>query len=229
MFEEVSFIDLTHIVTAEMPTWSGSCGFCHHIKRDYDTGLRVLKYEMHASAGTHMDAPSHFFKEGRNIADFTLDELIVPCCVIDLSKKRTEDLLIEVKDLKNYEEEYGKISEKSCVIGFTGWQDFWKFPQKYRNVKEDGEMHFPRFSKESAEFLLERGVSGIGIDTLSPDASDKENPVHHLILGAGKYIIENLCHLEKLPKKGSYIFTLPMNIGVGTEACIRCIGAIKKA
>jgi kynurenine formamidase len=228
MFRNVKFVDLTHTVSEEMPTWSGSCGFQHEIKKDYDGGLRVLKYTMHAAAGTHIDAPSHFYKEGKNIADFTLDELIVPCCVIDVAKKRKADLVIECSDLKLYEESYGKIPKGSCVIGFTGWQDFWKEPNKYRQLGHDGRLCFPTFSQESAEFLLDRDVVGIGIDTFSPDPADTGYPVHHLLLGAGKYILENLCQLHLLPKKGGYLFALPMKIGIGTEACVRCIAAISK-
>jgi len=223
----MEFVDLTHTVSSEMPTWSGACGFCHEIKRDYDSGIRVLKYAMHAAAGTHMDAPSHFYKEGRHIADFSLKELIVPCSVIDVSHRRSEHLCIEPADLVAYEKKYGQIPANSCVIGYTGWQAFWQQPDKYRNVKVDGKMYFPRFSQQSAEFLLERNVAGIGIDTLSPDASDEKNPVHHLLLGAGKYIVENLCNLHLLPKKGSYVFVLPIKIGIGSEACVRCIGAIE--
>lgn len=226
MFEGIQFIDLTHTVCEKMPTWSGSCGFRHEIKRDYDAGLRVLKYEMHASAGTHMDAPSHFYREGKNVGDFSLEELIVPCCVIDLSHRREENLSIKPSDLISYEKEYGKIPQNSCVIGFTGWQDFWQQPDRYRNVKQDGVMRFPTFSKEAAEFLLERKVAGIGIDTLSPDTADGDHPVHHLLLGEGKYIVENLCELHRLPKKGAHLFVLPIKIGIGSEACVRCIGAM---
>ena len=228
MFEGIAFVDLTHRVTTEMPTWSGACGFCHEVKRDYDQGIRILKYTMHASAGTHMDAPSHFYKEGKNIAEIPLEQLIVPCCVIDVSAKRGEALLIHASDVKDYEREHGKIPKGSFVIGFTGWQEFWSSPEKYRNVKEDKKMHFPGFSKESAELLLEREVVGIGIDTLSPDVCNPDNPVHHLMLGEGKYIVENLCQLDQLPKKGGYVFVLPIKIGIGTEACVRCIGAVKK-
>jgi len=225
MFQEMTFVDLTHTVSEKIPTWSGSCGFSHEIKKDYDEGLRVLKYTMHAGAGTHMDAPSHFYPKGRNIADIPLKELIVPCCVIDLSHKRHGELILEPSDIKEYEKSYGKIAKNSFVIGFTGWQEFWKNPQKYRNLNAAGKMCFPKFSKESAELLLERDVVGIGIDTLSPDGDVEDHPVHHLILGEGKYIVENLCGLQALPKKGAYIFVLPMKIAVGTEACARCIGA----
>lgn len=228
MFSEVIFVDLTHTVSSHMPTWSGACGFRHEIKRDYDSGIRVLKYAMHAAAGTHMDAPSHFYQEGRNIGDFSLQELIVPCSVIDVSHKRHEDLVIQPADILAYEKIFGKILKNSCVIGFTGWQEFWKLPDKYRNVKADGTMHFPTFSKETAELLLERRVAGIGIDTLSPDGDREQHPVHQLILGEGKYIVENLCELHHLPKKGAYLFVLPIKIDIGTEACVRCIGAVKQ-
>lgn len=229
MLDKFCFVDLTHTITCDMPTWSGSCGFKHEVKKDYDEGVRVLKYTMHAAAGTHMDAPSHFFEEGKSIADIELEKLIVPCSIIDLSFKCHEDLWIEPEDIIAFEKKYGKILPNSFVIGFTGWQKFWHDPAKYRNLQSDGKMHFPGFSKASAEFLLERDIAGLGIDTLSPDGSDNEIfPVHHLVLGEGKYIVENLAHLEKMPKYGGYVLVLPIKIGIGTEACVRCIGAFSK-
>lgn len=48
-------------------------------------------------------------------------------------------------------------------------------------------MHFPGFSHAAAQLLVaERGVAGIGIDTLSTDVgTTKTFPVHHCVLGAG--------------------------------------------
>lgn len=228
MFDDIDFIDLTHTITESMPTWSGGCGFNYDVKRDYDSGIRILKYHMHAAAGTHMDAPSHFFREGKNIADISLNELIVPCVVLDVSDKRDENLWIEPSDIAKFEKEYGKIQKGSFVIGYTGWQDFWYSPEKYRNQKSDGNLYFPGFSKESAKMLLEREIMGIGIDTLSPDGSNPAHPVHHALLGEGKYIVENMMNLHLVPKIGAYIFILPSKIGIGAEASVRCIVATKK-
>ena len=68
---------------------------------------------------------------------------------------------------------------------------------------------------------------GIGIDTLSPDGSHMGFPVHKIILGAGLYILENLCRLDKLPAIGAKIMALPMKIKNGSEAPARVIAKVR--
>ena len=52
--------------------------------------------------------------------------------------------------------------------------------------------------------LVQRGVAGIGIDTLSLDpGNDLSFPVHRVILGAGKFQVENLNNLDVLPAVGA--------------------------
>jgi len=89
-------------------------------------------------------------------------------------------------------------------------------------------MHFPGFSKESAEFLAkEREISGIGIDTLSLDPGNStEFPVHKVMLGASKFQIENLANLEQLPERGAVIFALPINVRDGTQAEARVVALV---
>ena len=48
-------------------------------------------------------------------------------------------------------------------------------------------------------------IGSLGIDTLALDCYD-DFPFHHIILGAGKIIIENIGQeLEKLPPVGAYM------------------------
>ena len=68
--------------------------------------------------------------------------------------------------------------------------------------------------------------AGIGIDTLSPDVPTSGFPVHKIILGADKYIVENIVGLEKMPATHAYVLTLPIK-GLGlTEAPVRMVGLI---
>jgi kynurenine formamidase len=225
-------IDLTHALNSSVPTWTGSCGFSHEVKMDYDKGVRVLTYKCHAGVGTHMDAPSHFIPEGKTIADIALDQLIVPACVIDLSSKREPDLFVMPEDILIYEERWGQITANSLVFAYTGWEEYWGNQDRYRNIDSRGKMHFPGFHVSSVELLLKRGVAGIGIDTLSPDGSNNqpENhfPVHLAMLGAGKYIIENVANLSKIPAKGAFAIALPIKVTVGAEAAMRLIALINK-
>lgn len=219
-------VDLTHPLTPYAPTWNGSCGFCLEIKKDYDKMFRVQQIKMHAGVGTHMDAPSHRFEDAPSISEIPIDQLIAPACVIDVSAKASEDFEISVEDLKIYESTYGRIKERSLVIGYTGWDRFWSEPDRYRNIDKDGQMHFPAFSADAAELLLERKIVGLAIDTLSPDCLDQTYPVHRLILGAGKYIIENITNCKQMPPKGGYVIALPISAADATEAPVRCVGIV---
>ncbi len=226
MLEPFKIIDLTHPLSSEVPTWNGSCDFCSEIKQDYDKMFRIQQIKMHAGIGTHMDAPSHCIQGGHSIADIPLEQLIVPACVIDVSIKADADYEISFEDIENYERTYGIIPKGSLVIGYTGWSRFWTNPDAYRNIDANGQMHFPAFSSKAAELLLKKDIVGLAIDTLSPDCLDQSFSVHRLILGAGKYIIENIADCSKLPPKGSYVMALPLKVKDGTESPIRIIGLI---
>ena len=79
-----------------------------------------------------------------------------------------------------------------------------------------------------ALLLLERGIVGIGVDTLSPDTPESGYPVHKVLLGSGKYIIENIANSESLPIQGGFIMGLPLPIVNGTEAPLRLIALLPK-
>ncbi len=153
----MKIIDLTHLLNGDIPTWNGTCGFHSEIKMDYPKGCRVQQYKMHAGVGTHMDAPSHFYKDGKHIADMPLEQLIVPGHVIDVAKRRAPDLLISPADLKAYEEKHGKIEKNSLVIGYTGWGAFWNDTPRYRNADATAKCIFPDLVKRQRSFFW-RGI-----------------------------------------------------------------------
>lgn len=229
MLEHFKIVDLTQVVSAGMPTWTGSCGFCLDLKKDYDQMFRVYRIKMHASAGTHMDAPSHRIEGGACIAEIPVEQLVVPICKVNVSDDADADYEISVQDIEEYEREHGLIPANALVIGFTGWCRFWNEPDAYRNVDAKGQMHFPAFSVGAAELLLERNIAGIAIDTLSPDCLDLDFTVHKLILGAGKYIIENVADCSELPERGSYAIALPLRAEDCTESPIRFIALIPRS
>jgi kynurenine formamidase len=70
--------------------------------------------------------------------------------------------------------------------------------------------------------LIERGVSGLGCDTLSADygASD-DFSVHHLALGAGLYHLENLSDLSAVPEAGAFLMVAPIKLEGGSGGPVR--------
>jgi kynurenine formamidase len=221
-----SLVDLTHSLTPGAASWNGSCGFEQEIKRDYNNTeggvkLRVQQLKMHAGIGTHMDAPSHFVPGGLSIADIPLDELAAPCVVLDVSSRSHPTYSLSVEDIRTFERDFGKISEQSFIIVYTGWDRFWNSPAEYRN-----NLVFPSISGEAAEYLLEKKIVCLGIYTLSPDRPDSGFPVHHSVLGAGKYIVENVANAKKLTPTGTYSLAFPIKSEEGTEAPMRLMAMI---
>lgn len=219
-----SLIDLTHTLTSYIPTWDENCGFNHTVKLDYvgcktPTKFRTHTLQMETGIGTHMDAPAHCIPNGLSISDLPLEGLVAPCVTIDVSSKSHEYYKITIQDIENFEQIHGIIPECAFVIFYTGWERFWNTPEKYRN-----NYRFPSISLDAATFLLDRRISGIGIDTLSPDLPQDGFPVHHLVLNAGKYIVENITNIQKMPNVGAFSLALPIKISGGTEAPIRLIG-----
>jgi len=222
----MSFIDLTHILTPSIPHWNIGCGFQHKTISDYDnckgdTIFRVQKLEMVSGIGTHMDAPAHCINGGTDIANIPLNQLIAPCVMIDVSAKAHENYRITSDDILEFELTHGTINKNSFIVIRTGWDKHWTNPKKYRN-----NLIFPTVSTQAAELLLERNIVGIGVDTLSPDNETDGFSVHRLVLGAGKYIIENIANAADIPPIGAYTLALPLKIKDGTESPIRLIAAI---
>jgi kynurenine formamidase len=83
-------------------------------------------------------------------------------------------------------------------------------------------MHFPGFSVEAAKLLISRKVSGIGCDTMSADYGASEDfAVHHLVLGAGLYHLENLADLREVPEAGAYLVVAPIKLEGGSGGAVR--------
>lgn len=226
--ENLEFIDLTHTLSPEIPSWNLSCGYQQVISLDYNecsTPVKFRTFQMNTPAGigTHMDAPAHCIANAITIDQLPLQQLIRPCVVIDVSKKADEKYRSSVDDIVEFEKQYGRISENSFVIIYTGWDKYWGMPAQYRN-----DLKFPCVGADAAELLLQRSVVGLGIDTLSPDRADEGFPVHQLFLGAGKFIIENIANAGSLPPIGTHIIALPLKLKNGTESPIRLIGVKKR-
>lgn len=225
LFENFTFIDLSHPLSSTSPTWDNSLGF------DLKIGVENDIILINTSTGTHIDAPSHFLEEKITVDTLPLQQLLVPACVIDVSNKATANYAISLQDVQQYEANNGPIIENSIIVGYTGWSRYWSDAKAYRNVNADGEMQFPVFSIQAIEYLLQKKISGIGIDTFSPEPIRQSNssyPIHKMLFREKKYIIENIANGDLLPPKGAYIIALPLKVLNGGEAPSRVIGLIPK-
>jgi kynurenine formamidase len=90
-------------------------------------------------------------------------------------------------------------------------------------------MHFPGFSTETAEYLIvERQAKGIGIDTLSIDYGlSRDFAVHHVVNKHGRYGLENVAELDRLPVRGFYVVVAPIKLESGSGGPTRIFAVLQ--
>jgi kynurenine formamidase len=103
--------------------------------------------------------------------------------------------------------EHGPIPPRACVAMLSGWGEH-AASDRFRNADGEGVMHFPGFHLEAAEMLLEEtDAVGIAVDTLSLDNGPSADfGVHFAWLGANRWGLECVAHLDRLPPVGATLF-----------------------
>jgi len=100
----------------------------------------------------------------------------------------------------------------------------------YRNADAQGAMHFPGFSLDAVKFLVEqRGIYGLGIDTLSVDVGmSSDYPIHQYTSKHGVYHLENSTNLDQVPPKGATVVVGAANLEGGSGGPVRILALVPK-
>jgi kynurenine formamidase len=214
-------VDLTHTFRAGFPVYANSNPTRKTFSNVANDGYYSQEWTFLEHTGTHLDAPGHFIHGGRLVPQITLEELMVPVVVVDISARAaTEpDALVTPEDLLRFERRHGRIPRRAAVVMYSGWEARIKDQAAYRNIGADGKHHFPGFGKDAVEWLLEqRAITALGVDTLSLDNGPSQTfDVHRLLLGTDRYGLENLANLKNIPPRGAVIFVgvVPWEEGSG--------------
>ncbi len=83
-------------------------------------------------------------------------------------------------------------------------------------------MHFPGFSLAAAAVLAEaRGARALAVDTLSLDpGASPDLPVHRLWLPSGRYGLECVANLDRVPARGATLVVgAPKVVGATGGPC----------
>lgn len=201
-------IDLTHTLTPEFPTFFGVPGISvekkYSLKKD---GANVNWWHVVEHAGTHIDAPLHFSDTGATLAQIAPEQLVVPLAVVDVSAKAAgnRDYEMSKQDLTDWESRHGRLPDNCCVAMHSGWARHVADPAKFTSKDAAGVMHFPGIHPDAAEWLMkERRVAGLAVDTLSLDhGPSKDFKTHAAWLPSGRWGIENIADLDKVPASGA--------------------------
>ena len=183
-------------------------------------GRETRKVVLGTHIGTHADAPRHFIPNGQTIDEIPLDVLIGPATVVDFTGCQPLQP-IDIADLE--QKLHGKIPAR--LILRTGWSEY------FGNLKFYNE--YPFLSENAAQWLVEKGVRLIAMDTPSPDnpahsrGTPKDSPNHKVLLGAEVVLVEYLANLKSLTAPEVELIVLPLKLKGCDGSPARCV-AIEK-
>ena len=181
MGRDVKIIDISLMLQGGLVTYPKDVPFARRIQRDQEEGdsSTVSVLETSAHAGTHIDAPRHFFSEMAGVDGIPLEYLYGPCFVADcrgsaaVTREQLEAAVpAGVKRLL-------LKTDNSAALAADPTGPFNK--------------EFVYVDRSAAEFCLERGMVLVGIDYLSIDQSgNAEKPAHNLLLPRHVVILEGI-------------------------------------
>ena len=230
---ELEVIDLTHALSSTTPYWPSAAGnpFNHDTIRAHPDGSpSMAAYATPEHHGTHLDAPVHSREGQPSVDQLTPDDLFGPAAVIDISAQAEADpdYSVTVADVEAWELEHGRIPSGAIVLLYTGWAEKYTDQVAYANVDDEGRLHFPGFSAEVGELLVNgREIRGVGIDNLSIDPGAARGfSAHGIVNGAGKFHLENVANLGQVPAVGAYLIVAPIKIEGGSGGQVRIFAVL---
>ena len=218
LLERLRQVDLAQTISKDGALWNGTQAAEVEVEQ-LDIQHRIpgaeicfTRLSIVSHNGTHVDAARHFFPEGRTIDEYDLDRFVLPAVAIDARREGMVELTAA-----ELAEAGPEIRAGDAVLIYFGYAE--------RFGSSDYGIH-PHLSTDAARYIVERGATLVGVDTLTPDlaaagrpAGGYDLPVHNLLLGNDVLIIENLGpKLRDLLGERFLLVAVPLRIAGGDAA-----------
>jgi arylformamidase len=197
----MKLIDVSLPLDSNLPIYPGNTPFqVEAIKRIAKGGSsNVSTLHMSAHAGTHVDAPRHFYDDGAGVEQLSLELLCGRARVIELMTRKA----VTADDLARFD-----LTEDVRLLIKTHNSKLWGSPMFHSD--------YIGVTEPAAKFLVEHGVKLLGVDYVSVEEFKKPGaPAHRTLLGSGTIVVEGLNLRDVEP--GTYeMFCLPLSV-VGAD------------
>ncbi|HEV2600935.1 MAG TPA: cyclase family protein [Candidatus Babeliales bacterium] len=150
--------------------------------------------------GTHIDAPSHFLKDGATIDQMPFTATIGFCRVLDL---QTVLDVITRADLERFE-----IQADDIVLCKTA--------NSMHDCTQPFASQFIYLDGSAAEYLVSKKVKAVGIDYLGIERNQPNHETHMVLMQHDIAVIEGL-RLGHVPAGSFFLWCVPLAV-VGLEA-----------
>jgi len=197
------YLDISVPIAPEMLTWPGDPPVEITLVTSEYAGLQVTvtRLRLCTHTGTHVDAPLHFRPGEATVDQLPLTSLLGPAQVLDLRGME-----------RIGRAELGAIATARLLLKTNNsqWIRRGPIPDYHAHLTEEG-----------AQWLVERGVLLVGIDSLSIDLPG-ETGAHETLLGAGVAVLETIDLSEV--EAGEYeLICLPLRIAGADGAPARAV------
>ena len=211
----MQIIDLSHEISEQMTVFGGmekpEITQKYTVEKD---GFKLHELKINSHTGTHVDAPAHMIAGMKNLDDFSLNQFYGKGLMLKVNQFTNGEIPLDF--LKKHE---SQIQKTEFLILNSGWHKKWKTAEY--------QVNYPILSQESAEWLTQFKLKGIGLDSISIDPTDSQDvPLHKIILGAGFLIIENLANLDVLPEIGFQFQCFPLKVDQADGSTSRAVAFV---
>jgi len=161
----------------------------------------LQKLHLNVHVGTHIESPYHHRKDGHDISQLDLNDLIGDAVKLDVRhiEPNTEISKQEIIKLAKPYDLKGKI-----VFLQTG-------RDKHYYDETGHDRQYP--SAEAVEWLVEQEISCMGVDATGIEVKGLDHQPNHSTLFAKNIpLVENVKDLDKLKSNEFRVFILPINI-----------------
>ena len=202
----MAIIDISPVIDATLAVWPGDVPFQRTVSLDMNRGANLTLSDVRTTVhvGAHADAPSHYSASGEDIASRNLDYYVGSCAVLHVLEARGRRIMP------------ADVAEKSLdrrVLLHTG-----TFPDP-RAWNDD----FASLSPELVDWMHERGVITIGIDTPSVDPfDDKVLEAHQALARHDMANLEGLV-LDRVAEGRYELIALPLRLAGADGSPVRAI------
>jgi arylformamidase len=201
--------DVTVAISNELPVYPGDPPIRVTRVQSLEQGdiARVSHLSFSTHIGTHVDPPYHFMRDGRPLDQVPLEIFIGPARVLDVGAAAVIDAAL----LRQFDLEGARR-----VLFKTRNSRFWRTTNEFQT-------EFVYLATDAAAWLVARGVQLVGIDYLSIEKFNFEQPTTHwTLLGANVVIVEGL-DLTEVPPGDYELLCLPLKIKDGDGGPARVV------
>lgn len=166
--------------------------------------LNVTRMEMVVHTGTHVDSPRHFFQDGPAFEEIPIERLSGPGLILPIRLATGQDI-----DVEHLADAGSWLQPGDILILDTG---------SHLTVGSAAYDDHPALTLPAAQWVVDRGVKLLAVDTPTPDAAVKRRsegfdyPIHRLLLSHGVLIAEHLTNLGSLSGRRVEVICSALNI-----------------